>query len=1409
MIQINQLSRDVLKLFSILLLQIVNVYGNIVSAQEDNISFDHLSSSDGLSSGAVISVFQDSKGYMWFGTYDGLNLYDGHEVTVYSHVENDSTTISNSYINDIDEDKYGNLWIGTNNGLNIYHRNTGTFSKINFDHSEIENISDAFNYILTVLPDDEVIWVGTHGGLYKINISRIIEGEDHHYLSCYFGIREQDNINHSSVGFLHKDESGVLWMKNYTPGLYRYNASRDTFINVLPEEVDERLRIKQFSNVRVDKQDVFWISVFPDYLYYYYGDRLSSVSPYPELDGVFENKKFNHVIDISDSLMWLATDGSGLYIYNKNTGNINNERVNLSDPHSLSSDKISYLFKDKQNIIWVGTVNSGINFFNPKKARFNHVYPVPCRHNYLKSKGISSLAEDTMNRKLWIGTDGEGIIMFDPVKNSYRYNEEIDEKLKLFNQSIIKELFIDSKGVLWILSYLKGLYAYDPARGSLRQFSVIKQDGSVYDFREPWCITEDKNGRIWIGTLYTGVFLFNRNDNEFTHLDYEPDNENSIGHRGILDIYVDSRNILWVGTYHGLSMASLENVDYFDSLQEIKFKTFLYSKNGNSISSNRIQSIDEGANGEILIGTETGGLNIYDPVKGKFLIINTDDGLPSNKISGVAMDNKSRIWISSNKGLSFIESDRETIHNYNVDDGLQSNECKFLFKTNNGDFFIGGNNGFNYFNPDNIDLNTEKVDLYLTSVKIFGEEVFPGKPFNGRILFQDYMNKTEIPEFQYDENSISFEYLAIDYLNPSKIKYAYMLEGFDKGWNHSGNGRMANYTNLPPDNYIFKIKSTNSDGVWNDSAVIFPFTVKPPFWKTKFAYILYVILITGLIFAGRYLTIKEIKIRNELKLEQIKRENENEVNQLKLAFFTNISHELRTPLTLISGPLERLFKTAREMEWGDEILQQFSFVSRNVHRLLELTNQLLDLRKLETGKMKIELVKVSLPEFISQISGNFELMASSKNIDFKCTGKIPKDAIVYLDADKINKILSNLLSNALKFTGEGGRVFFEISYNEDVLTFEIRDTGIGIEKEYLPYIFDRFYQVEGQRGNKTPGTGIGLALTRDLVNLLNGDISVNSIVGVGTSFFVKIPLQQSEDQVEKGIGSESTEAVEPLSPERLYCDENNQDYPVEYVNSKADNTVLIVDDNPDMRKYIRGFLSPEFSVLEAINGKSGLEIAMENVPDLIISDVMMPGMDGIQMGEILKSDPRTCHIPIILLTALTSADSKVEGLKTGADDYITKPFNEEILLLKVRNHLQLRENLRQYFLKHTGLKESTELERNDLSRNTKISKIDKEFIEKVKKVVEENIENTDFSVKMLAREAGMGNTQLFMKLKALLNTSPGNLITSLRLLKAKQLLQEGELNVNEVAYKVGFTDPKYFSKCFKKYFGQIPSKYLV
>ena len=459
--------------------------------------------------------------------------------------------------------------------------------------------------------------------------------------------------------------------------------------------------------------------------------------------------------------------------------------------------------------------------------------------------------------------------------------------------------------------------------------------------------------------------------------------------------------------------------------------------------------------------------------------------------------------------------------------------------------------------------------------------------------------------------------------------------------------------------------------------------------------------------------------------------------------------------------------------------------------------------------MRIELQHVTLAPFIEEISAGFKSMAAEKNISYVFKSSMPQQLEVDADTDKLYKILSNLLSNAIKYTPENGRVLFNVDYDKEMLSFEIKDSGIGIKKEHLPHIFDRFYQVKSHEGNKNPGTGIGLALTRDLVNLLDGRVTVESIQGIGTSFFVNLPIQKRSLASDNDLISDSKDSTSGYRVQQPHFNTINvskDESEISPVNKK--DTILVVEDNPDMRRYVQGILKSHFSVIEAVDGRAGLDIAMEKMPDLIISDVMMPDMDGIQMGKILKTDPRTSHIPLILLTALASTDSKVEGLKTGVDDYLTKPFNEEILLLKVQNHFKLRKNTQQYFLKQAGLHESAETEIVKSENDARINKIDQEFISKIKKAVEDNIENPDFGVRMLAREAGMGNTQLFLKIKALLNTSPGNLIAGLRLIKAKKLLLEGELNVNEVAYRVGFSDPKYFSKCFKRYFGRVPSDYL-
>ncbi len=1381
--------------------------------QKKTYHFEHLTSQDGLSSSRILNIYQDSKGFMWFGTYEGINRYDGYKVRSFIHDKQDSNTISNNYINDITEDGNGDIWIATNAGLNKYSCESGKFKKIGLERIEKGSYYDRINYINCLLYKDERLWVGTYGGLFIIDFDTLANKKNDISIDKYFHYdTTQPEYGYHVIRNIKVDNDGVVWVTNYLPCFYKYNPQKENFIEhpVIIPGINQNNQT-DFSILHIDENNNFWIKS-TDYGFIFWNRKKNIFSQnIPYFNDYIEDFdiKINGVMENNDSILWIGTDGKGLLLYDKKTGDLLHEVQHPADPRSLSSDKITALYQDKQGLMWLGTINSGINIYNPRKSKFNHFYSIACESNSLNNNNVICFEED-QHGHIWIGTD-KGISIFNPENNSFIRNVDISPDFSILEQETIIDIMADSQGLVWISAYLQGLLVYHPQNKKLTPFSckITGIDDSSGDIMKTWRNVQDNFGNIWLSLTNTGLVLFKRNRGQCFLYTSESDNEQSLSHGGIRDMMVDSENKLWLATYHGLSCADLNKVNFNKSYPKVQFQRHLVAKDSNTLNDNRVEVVTEASTGEILIGSESGGLNIYNPHNQSFSYFDKIKGLPANYITGLLEDNSQNIWVTTRKGITKINFSEDHTYTFKMQDGLQSNEFNCAFKSKDGRFYLGGNNGFNAFYPGDILIDSTQVNVYLTQFKIFNQPVKPGEEINGRQILKRKMILTKKIVLTHHENSFSFEFLAIDYYNPSKIQYQYRMKGFDDRWVMAGKNRSASYTNLSPGNYVFQVLSTNAHGIWCDNTKSIELLIMPPWWKTKLAYIFYVIGTALVFILSRYFINKELKLRHNLKAEQQNREQENQIHQLKMRFFTNISHEIRTPLTLISGPFDYLYKTGKAKRWNQDILQQFELIQRNIKRLTTLTNQLLDIRKLESGKMKPEMSTGDIIGFIKNLADGFIPLAQKKNIIFSYEF-VPDFYKAGFDHDKLEKIITNLLSNAFKFTPENGQISISAMVDEGdnkKIEISIRDSGKGIEKKHLHNIFNRFYQIDDQNKHKAEGTGIGLSLVKDLVEIHKGSITVNSTPGEGAHFKITLPVVEPGETIPvnkmKEISHSDTES--DIKSQKIV----NKQYIEEINKDDKDTTILIVEDNVDMRVYMRNILSRQYAVTEAGNGTEGLNIAFKNPPSLIVSDIMMPETDGIEFSRQLKSDLRTSHIPIIILTALTSIDHRIKGLETGADDYITKPFHEEILLLKVKNLLASRDHLRTFLMQQIDLKtEGEKSQKIDIEPSQiQVTDIDTKFIEDISKVVEKNIGNADFGVGKLAGEMKIGNTQLFSKMKGLLNVTPGNFIQQMRMKRAAQLLSSTKYNINEICYMVGFTDPKYFSRCFKNYFGVIPSKY--
>jgi signal transduction histidine kinase/DNA-binding response OmpR family regulator len=929
-------------------------------------------------------------------------------------------------------------------------------------------------------------------------------------------------------------------------------------------------------------------------------------------------------------------------------------------------------------------------------------------------------------------------------------------------------------------------------------------------------IYKDKIGNLWIGTevglnkLISGTATMS--PAYFVRYLHNPKDSTTISNSRVWCIYQDQQGTIWIGTSGGLNKL-IPSKDYNSQATFIHYAHD--SKDPSSLSDNHVISIYQDNSGNFWIGTDAGGLSKFDSKSEKFVHFNEEDGLPDNSIKGILGDDEGNLWLSTSNGLSKFNPKTVTFKNYSTTDGLQSNffQGGAYFKNKKGEMFFGGDNGFNSFYPDSIKENVRIPPIVITDFRLFNNSVPVGlDTTTNRTILKKSITETKEIELSYKDFIISFEFAALDFHTPEKNKYAYILKGFDKEWNYTdANKRFATYTNLDPGEYTFKVKGSNNDGIWNETGASIKLIITPPWWSAWWAYSVYFLFGLGLLYSLRRYELNRTQLKNQVKLDEVKLKEREETDKMKSRFFANISHEFRTPLTLILGPTEKVLSESKD----NETKKQLSIVKRSANRLLGLINQLLDLSKLEAGKLELKASKTNIVPFIKGLTMSFESMAERKDITLKI--KSSSDEIeLYFDKEKMTKIMTNLLSNAFKFTPEGGQITVALSLipspsgrgmskgqGEGEVRITVLDTGVGISEEELSKLFDRFYQVDSSQTREHEGTGIGLALTKELVELHHGTISVDSKLGSWTEFTVTLPLGEKhlndEEIVEEPvILSGAKNFTEPVIDDFVKTDSSSQAPQNDNTLDEDKNIVLVVEDNYDVREFIKDALGNEFQIEEAQNGEQGVRKAEQVIPDLIISDVMMPKMDGNELTKRLKNDEKTSHIPIILLTAKSEQQSKLEGLETGADDYLTKPFDTKELRVRINNLISIRKKLQEKYSKGDFIPVKK-------IEGKKLSDLDERFMSKVMEVIESHISEEEFSIEEFDREIGMGRVQLYRKVKALTGKSPSRYIRSIRLNRAKNMIEEKKGNISEIAYSVGFSSPQYFTRCFKEEFGFPPS----
>ncbi|MEP6747330.1 MAG: two-component regulator propeller domain-containing protein [Bacteroidota bacterium] len=1346
-------------------------------AQSGQPEFNRIDISQGLSNNQVRSILKDSKGFLWFATLSGLNRYDGYQFKIFRHNQRDSTSLSDDNILRIFEGPDDKLWIDTHSGYNIFdpvkesvNRDfSGYLKKISLPNVPITHmIKDAHGDYWFLMAKQSV---------FKYNS---VTGKTTHVYELPAGetpISSFAQDNHADIWIVHTN-GAIDKIDNKTGSITNhYNALTNYFKNELVNY-----------SILVDKQQELWLYASTDArgVFHY----IPSSGKLEQIDKDSKPYHLNNnivvgVLQDNSNDIWISTDHGGINILDKTTHSIRYILNNINDRKSLSENSITYAYKDNADIIWVGTYKQGISYYHPDIIKFPLFRHIPSNTASLQYDDINDFAEDAKGN-IWIGSNGGGLIYYDRARQKFtQYVHHADNKNSLSNDVIVC-LYMDRHQRLWIGTYFGGLDCYDGKKFTHYRHNLADSN-SIADDRV-YEILEDSNDNLWVGTLSAGLDLLDRNKNIFHH--YKAYAPNSIHAYYISELMEDRDGNIWVGSANGVDVLEKKtgNFVYYSN----------FTNNPKGISNNNIISLLQDSRGLVWAGTSD-GLNVFDKQNNSFKSFRMEDGLPGNTILTILEDKQQRLWVSTPNGLSCIQVHQKnedvndiTINckNYDELDGLQGiafNENAAL-KTHKGELVFGGAKGFNLFDPGTILPDKNIPSVVLTDLQVFNKSVAIGEKIDGRIILPGAISETSEITLKHNEDVVSFEFAALSFLYPEKNKYAYRLEGFNKRWVYTdGKTRKANYTNLDPGDYTFYVKAANSDGVWNEKAVTLALKILPPFWKTPLAYLLYILFFAAVLWFARRLVLQRARMRFEIEQQKQEAQRMHELDMLKIRFFTNVSHEFRTPLSLILSPMDKIMREAKDSSQR----KQLQLVHRNARRLLNLVNQLLDFRKMEVQELRLNPAQGDIIRFTRDIFQSFTDIAEKKNIQFSCYSTV-ESLLMPFDYDKLERILFNLLSNAFKFTGEHGKVAvqlqMEMENNRQLLAIKVIDTGIGISKEKQDKIFERFFQSDIPGSLVNQGSGIGLSITKEFVKLHNGTVWVDSEPGKGSCFTVLLPVIEMP-----AVNAEQETILTGPEPE---MDLRPLVAATSSVNGKK-QTLLIVEDNEDFLFYLKDNLREHFNILEAENGKTGWQKALGNHPDLVVADISMPEMNGIDLCKKIKKDQRTAHIPVILLTALAGEEQQIKGLETGANDYMTKPFNFEILLSRVKNILDEQSRLRKTFQKQVDVQPA------DIS----IASSDDQFIFHAKEIVEKNISNPDFSVEDMSRHLFMSRVTLYKKLLALTGKTPVEFIRSFRLKRAAQLLEKSQMTISEVAYEVGFNSPKSFSKYFKTEFNMSPSSY--
>lgn len=1341
----------------------------------------------GLSNNSIRCIYQDRDGFIWFGTFDGLNRYDGYEFKVFRNKQNDSLSLPHNYIYSIHQDQQKKLWVGTGQGLSIYNDLTSNFSPAYFFPYGSKQRQKITANVDEVASDDKGnVFIATNGRglmvqLAGTNTAIQIPVKGGTLQGVEYGVD------------VEIDNKQRVWLFVSGVGLCKYDYATQEVVLV-------NNTMKFASTFVSDNEDNLWVGS-ANGLHQYSITGKTYVKTYSAEQGQLSSNNIASLSFDTERNLWIGTEGAGVNILHPATGEID-YILPGDNSRSLSSESVMVIFHDNESRHWMGTLKGGLNIIDPQIGQFQTIAHDPLNANSLVNNFAACFFEDALGN-LYIGTDGGGMSIWNRKGNRFQNFRHDAGNPGSLSSNMVTSILEDHRQQIWVATFGGGINKFNKTTGRFEHYRCVN-DATGIENRNVWKLYLDHENTLWATSFGSGkLYWYNEKANRFEVFDqvlYD-----------LIAILEDGTGKLWAGNSHQLIRIDRQH------------KQHQYFEIGKPV-----RAIYEDKKGNCWLGTEGGGIVLFDRRAGKIISRYGDaDGLCNNSVLNISENRQGDLWLSTFNGLSCFNPAKKTFTNYYQSDGLPSNQFIYsaALRLRSGELVFGSINGFVLFDPGNISPRQFMPPVLITGLRVNNNLVKVGD--------------LRIP---YNQAVLSVDFAALEYSSPAKIRYGYFLDGWDKGWNYTSKIRTANYTNLREGNYTLYIKSTNAAGVWNERQTIIHITVLPPWYRTWWAYLLYICMVVGVLYlylkykarqtrleyqvqiarlngeneraerakseallglekAERQRSETELELAKaekakgeaELEAQRVINEKERDLNHKKEAFFTNISHEFRTPLTLVLNPIKDLIKNK---ELGPNTTD-LRLIYQNAGRMLRLVDQLLLFQKADSELDSLKISKIDLTVLIKEVYSSFTQVAKAKKIDYQLYLNDEEELIIYADREKLEVILYNLLSNAFKYTPDEGKVWFRVTHEEGHARMEIRDSGPGIPRHAREKLFERFYQASTAKA----GFGIGLFLVKHFVNAHKGVIDYTTEAGVGTAFFVQLPLG-----MEHFAGQEILE--EPVSTNGLMeelppatAGEEDDDEVLQQVHTPLtteSRNILVVDDNAEIRQYIRQLFKGQFTVYEAQSGEEALKMAHQYQPDIIISDVVMQQMTGIELCQRIKGDSALGHIPVILVTGNASTEARLRGVEGGADDYISKPFEKDLLIARVAALLKSRSNLQKYFYNEITLQDNP----------FKISADYKEFLDNCIAIVEAHLDDDQFSIVTLARELGMSYSKMNKKIKAVSGQPANAFVRFIRLRKAAELFINTNYNISETAFMVGISDIKHFRKHFTGLFGMKPSAYI-